>query len=50
MQTVCAVDIMVKPSSRIQHFIRQRLGLGTDQASMAELQKAEELKSKEKSG
>ena len=37
MQTVCTVDVMVKPSSRIQHFMREKLGLGTDEGSMAQL-------------
>ena len=35
MQTVCTVDIMVKPSSRIKYFMREKLGLGTDEGSMA---------------
>ena len=37
MQTVCTVDVMVRPSSRIQHFMREKLGLGTDEGSMAQL-------------
>ena len=42
MHSSCTVELMCKPSNRLQLFMREKLGLATDEGAMLELKQVEE--------